>query len=105
MQRKETTKDAAQSDDDKLPKVYFSNEATNIQTDFLYRGTSQAPDSAFPEGMKSKGGNLNLWSHLDPFGESNPNWVQDSGYISTSKKKMEAAKFPAALEPGETAYL
>ena len=64
----------------------------------VFRGTSNVPSSAFPNGFTPRGDNHNLYQHMH-----GTNY--DSAYIPTSYSHKSAKYFPLHLEEGEERWV
>jgi hypothetical protein len=78
---------SASSDRNSSPSFIgvFLNEGVT-EVNYVYRGTSSAPDAKFTEGFTAKGCNTNLREHVQF-------WAKDSNYISTSLSKEATTSF------------
>ena len=74
-------------------RVFLAKDATDIKIEYVYRGDDRVPQQIFSEGFPSRGTNRNLLSHVNPPGD----WLDDSGYVSTSTSKAAATRFPHNL--------
>ena len=74
-------------------RVFLAKDATDIIVEYVYRGDDRLPQQIFSEGFTSRGVNKDLLSHVNPCGD----WLEDSGYVSTSTSKEAAKKFPHHL--------